>query len=161
VSQPVWLPLQQINLRALRQRLCETDPNADETHRFSRASERFGEERPKIRQSGREPGAFGGGAGKIVELKFHKDLGYRSGRFFLREISHQFLKEFLQSLFALLQRGKIDSERFLGAERFARTIRFDRPIIDPAAKIIEFNAEFAEKIDQLGARKALQFAASF
>ena len=94
--------LQQINLRAFRPSFSETDPQSDEAHRFSSASERFGEEGLKILQTRREPGAFGRCAGEIVELQFHKNLRYRSCRFFLRDISHQFLKEFLQSLFALL-----------------------------------------------------------
>src|SRR5207248_8132742 len=136
--------LQQIDLRAFRRRLREADPDADETHRFSSASECFIEKRPKILQSGREPGALSSRAGKVVELQFHKNLRDRSGRFFLGKISHHFLEEVLQSFFALLQGGKIKRESLLCAERFTRSVRFDRPIIDPAAEIVEFNAEFTE-----------------
>src|SRR6266516_4691820 len=145
VEQPL---LQQNNLSAFGRRLRETDPNADETHWFASASERFGEERPEILQSGNKTGASGGGPSKVVELQFHKNLRYRSRRFLLGKISHQFLEEFLQFLFALLDRGKIDRECFLCAERFAWTIRFDRPVIDTAAKIVEFNAEFTIRSEE-------------
>src|SRR5207245_4135597 len=78
-----------------------------------------------------------------------------------REIGHQILEEFLKLFFTLFERSKIGSECFLGTERFARTIRFDRPVIDAATKIVEIKTEFAEKIDKFRAREPLQFAAGF
>src|SRR4030095_9052976 len=63
--------------------------------------------------------------------------------------------------FALLERGEIDSERFLRAQRFARTIGFDRPIIDAAAKLVELKAKFAEYINKLRPRESLEFATGF
>jgi hypothetical protein len=48
----------------------------------------------------------------------------------------------------LFQRREIDRKRFFGAERFARTIRFDRAFVDPAAKVVELDSELAEKIDK-------------
>ena len=112
-------------------------------------------------QGGRETGAFGGRAGEIVELQFYENLCDRSSRLFLREIGHHFLKQIFQFLFALLDGSKIDRERFLCAERFARAIRFDQPVIDTAAKIVELDAEFAEKIDNVRTREALQLATGF
>ena len=142
------------HLRVFRRRLRETNPTPMRRTGLpvrANASAR----RTENLQSGREPGAFGSGAGEIVKLQFHKNLGDRSRRLLLGKISHQFLEEFLQSFFALLQRGQIDTKRFLRTERFAWAVRFDRSIIDPAAEIVEFNAKFTEKIDKIGTREAL------
>ena len=67
----------------------------------------------------------------------------------MRQISHHILEEFFEFFFALFERGEIDSERFLRAQRFARTIGFDRPIVDAAAKIVELKAKFAENVNEL------------
>jgi hypothetical protein len=40
----------------------------------------------------------------------------------LRQISHHILEEFFEFFFALFERGEVDRERFLRAQRFARTI---------------------------------------
>src|SRR5204863_9122828 len=50
---------------------------------------------------------------------------------------------------------------FLCAERFARTIRFDWPLIDTATEIVEVKTELTEDIDELRAREALKLAACF
>src|SRR4030095_7703689 len=63
--------------------------------------------------------------------------------------------------FALLERGEINSERFLRAQRFARTIGFDRPIIDAAAKVIELKAKFAENVNSLRTRETLAASTGF
>src|SRR5438874_4993542 len=144
-----------MDLCAFRRRLGEADPDADETHWLASASECFIEKRPEILQSGRQPSALGSRAGKVVELQFHKNFRDRSRRFLLCQITHQFLEEVLQSFFALLQGGKIKRESLLRAERFAWTIRFDRPMINPAAEIIEFETKLPEKIDKVGTREAL------
>jgi hypothetical protein len=39
----------------------------------------------------------------------------------LRQISHHILEEFFEFFFALFERGEVDSERFLRAQRFAWT----------------------------------------
>jgi hypothetical protein len=72
----------------------------------------------------------------------------------LCQISHHILEEFFEFFFASFERGKIESERFLSAQRFARTIGFDRPIIDAAAKVVELKAKFAEYISKLRPRKS-------
>src|SRR5438094_8174184 len=144
-----------MDLCAFRRRLGEADPDADETHWLASASECFIEKRPEILQGGREAGALGGCAGKVVELQFHKNFGDRSGRFLLGKISHQFLEEVLQSFFALLDRRKIDREGFFRAERFARTIPLHRPVIDASAKIVEIETKLPEKIDKVRPREAL------
>ena len=79
----------------------------------------------------------------------------------MRQISHHILEEFFQFFFALFERGEIDSERFLCAQRFARTIGFDWPIIDTAAKVVELKAEFAEYTNKLWPRESLEFATRF
>src|SRR5205814_4002869 len=62
---------------------------------------------------------------------------------------------------ALLQRLEIARERFFGAERFPRPIRFDWSIVNPSAEVEEFAAEFPEKIDKFGAGETLKLSARF
>ncbi len=112
-------------------------------------------------QRGCKTRALGSRAREIVKLQFHENFRGLARRFFLCEISHQILKEFFQLFFALLERGQIGRESFLRAEGFARTIRFDRPIIDTATEIVEIKTELAKNFNQLRAREALKLAACF
>ena len=59
----------------------------------------------------------------------------------------------------MLDRGKIDCKGFFGAERFTRTVRFDRPIINAATEIVELKTKLSEKIDKIRTGEALQLAA--
>src|SRR5438105_3094511 len=85
--------LQQIHLRAFRQRLGETHADPDQAHRFSSSAKCFGQERAKILKSWRKPRALGSRAGEIVELQFHENFCDLASRFFLRQISHYILKK--------------------------------------------------------------------
>src|SRR6266550_1792495 len=153
--------LQQIHLRILRHWLGKTNADADQAHGFASSPECFRQERTESFQCWRKPCAFGSGAREIVELQFHENLCDFTRCFFLRQISHHILEEFFEFFFALFERGEIDSERFLRAQRFARTIGLDRPIVDAAAKVVELKAKFAEYIDELRPRESLEFATDF
>src|SRR6476620_2603483 len=153
--------LQQIHLCIFRDRLCETDADTDQAHRFPGARECLGQKRVESFQRWRKSRALGSSSREIVELQFHEYLCDLTRRFLLRQISHHILKEFFEFFFALFERGEIDSEGFLRAQRFARTIGFDWPIIDAAAKVVELKAKFAEYINKFRPRESLEFATGF
>src|SRR4029078_2855485 len=71
------------------------------------------------------------------------------------------MEQFFAFFFAFFGRSEIDSERFLRAQRFARSIGFDRPIIDASAKLVELKAKFAKNINELRPRESLEFATGF
>ena len=83
---------------------------------------------------------------KSANFSFTKIFVTVARRLLLRQIRHHFREKFLQLFFAGRERFEIGRKGFLGAERFAFAIRLDRPLIDPAAKIVKFGAEFAENV---------------
>src|SRR2546423_3318950 len=151
--------LKQWQLSLVLFRAGKADAEADQADRLSCAREGFVKQRAKLLERWLQSGALDGRAGEIGELQFHEDFGDRAGRFFLREIRHQFLKQFRQLLFAFGQRLEIARKCFLGAERLALAVRLDRPVVDAATKIVKLDAEFAEVLLQRDARQPPHIAA--
>ena len=127
--------LQKLELHVVRR--CEfgkANADAHQTHAFASARECLDQKRAVIFERRRKPGALHGRAREISKLQFHENFRDLSARLFLRELRHQFVKQFLQP-FSRIRRACSRSleERFLVAERFALAIRLDRALIDPAA----------------------------
>ena len=80
-------------------------------------------------------------------------------RLFLGELGHELLEQFAEPLFTFFEGVKIRRECFFGAERFSRTVRLNRAIVDSATEIEQFASELTEKIDKIRPGKTLELSA--
>ena len=143
-----------------RFRLGEPNPNTDQSDGFASPCERFREQGTESIQGWLETGTFYCGSGKIGEFKFHENLCNCPGCLFLSQFSHQVGEQLFQFLSTLFESFQVDRKRFFSAERFAWSIRLNRAVINPSAKIVKLNSEFAEKLLEFDSRQSLHFATS-